>query len=38
MKAKDELGKIVGKGNASDSKDDLIKYSRDQSLLSNKLS
>jgi hypothetical protein len=38
MKAKDELGKIVGKGNASDSKDDHIKYSRDQSLLSNKLS
>ena len=33
MKAKDELGKVVGKGNVSDSKDDLIKYSRDQSLL-----
>jgi FAD/FMN-containing dehydrogenase len=33
MKAKDDLGKIVGKGNVSDSKDDLLKYSRDQSLL-----
>jgi hypothetical protein len=33
MKAKDELGKIVGKDNVSDSKDDLLEYSRDQSLL-----
>ena len=38
MKAKDELGKIVGKGNVSDSKDDLVKYSQDQSLFPNKLS